>query len=248
MSRSIQLSRKITVFLTASRKEVSFEIPATTYRDVEDALRTRFSESEFKLSEVKAFEANSKIEMVNGESQLPHTSIGANGAATTDLVFILTPRQKIKSGATMTRSELLAKIKELILAKPELKEIFNEGKNYTNKPSPVLEELLENYSKKGAKANTKVEEAPKKVAKAAPVKEEILTPKKDNGTVGMPKASEREEVAKIVATGEMPKNQATISIPLSHYNDIIEMVANISALLASCNQQDTDSILRKYGK
>lgn len=64
----------------------------------------------------------------------------------------------------------------------------------------------------------------------------------------MPKASEREEVAKIVATGEMPKNQATISIPLSHYNDIIEMVANISALLASCNQQDTDSILRKYGK
>lgn len=234
MSRSIQLNRKITVFLTASRKEVTFEIPATTYRDVEDALRTKFSESEFKLSEVKAFEANSKIEMVNGESQLPHTSVGANGAATTDLVFILTPRQKIKSGATMTRSELLAKIKELILAKPELKEIFNEGKNYTNKPSPVLEELLEKYSKKGAKA--------------APVKEEVLTPKKDDGKVGMPKASEREEIAKIVATGEMPKNQATISIPLSHYNDIIEMVANISALLASCNQQDTDSILRKYGK
>lgn len=232
MSRSIQLNRKITVFLTASRKEVTFEIPATTYRDVEDALRTKFSESEFKLSEVKAFEANSKIEMVNGESQLPHTSIGANGAATTDLVFILTPRQKIKSGATMTRSELLAKIKELILAKPELKEIFNEGKNYTNKPSPVLEELLEKYSKKGAKATTKVEEAPKK----------------DDGKVDMPKASEREEVAKIVATGEMPKNQATISIPLSHYNDIIEMVANISALLASCNRQDTDSILRKYGK
>ena len=248
MSRSIQLNRKITVFLTASRKEVSFEIPATTYKDVEDALRTRFSESEFKLSEVKAFEANSKIEMVNGESQLPHTSIGANGAATTDLVFILTPRQKIKSGATMTRSELLAKIKELILAKPELKEIFNEGKNYTNKPSPVLEELLEKYSKKEAKPSNKVEEAPKKVAKAAPVREEIFTPKKDNGTVGMPKVSEREEVAKIVATGEMPKNQATISIPLSHYNDIIEMVANISALLASCNQQDTDSILRKYGK
>lgn len=232
MSRSIQLNRKITVFLTASRKEVSFEIPATTYKDVEDALRTKFSESEFKLSEVKAFEANSKIEMVNGESQLPHTSIGANGAATTDLVFILTPRQKIKSGATMTRSELLAKIKELILAKPELKEIFNEGKNYTNKPSPILEELLEKYSKKGANATAKVEEAPKK----------------DGGKVGMPKASEREEVAKIVATGEMPKNQATISIPLSHYNDIIEMVANISALLASCNQQDTDSILRKYGK
>lgn len=232
MSRSIQLNRKITVFLTASRKEVTFEIPATTYRDVEDALRTKFSESEFKLSEVKAFEANSKIEMVNGESQLPHTSVGANGAATTDLVFILTPRQKIKSGATMTRSELLAKIKELILAKPELKEIFNEGKNYTNKPSPILEELLEKYSKKGANATAKVEEAPKK----------------DDGKVGMPKASEREEVAKIVATGEMPKNQATISIPLSHYNDIIEMVANISALLASCNQQDTDSILRKYGK
>ena len=232
MSRSIQLNRKITVFLTASRKEVTFEIPATTYRDVEDALRTKFSESEFKLSEVKAFEANSKIEMVNGESQLPHTSVGANGAATTDLVFILTPRQKIKSGATMTRSELLAKIKELILAKPELKEIFNEGKNYTNKPSPILEELLEKYSKKGVKATAKVEEAPKK----------------DDSKVGMPKASEREEVAKIVATGEMPKNQATISIPLSHYNDIIEMVANISALLASCNQQDTDSILRKYGK
>lgn len=232
MSRSIQLNRKITVFLTASRKEVTFEIPATTYRDVEDALRTKFSESEFKLSEVKAFEANSKIEMVNGESQLPHTSVGANGAATTDLVFILTPRQKIKSGATMTRSELLAKIKELILAKPELKEIFNEGKNYTNKPSPVLEELLEKYSRKGAKATAKVEE----------------TPRKDDRKVDMPKISEREEVTKIVATGEMPKNQATISIPLSHYNDIIEMVANISALLASCNQQDTDSILRKYGK
>ena len=232
MSRSIQLNRKITVFLTASRKEVTFEIPATTYRDVEDALRTKFSESEFKLSEVKAFEANSKIEMVNGESQLPHTSVGANGAATTDLVFILTPRQKIKSGATMTRSELLAKIKELILAKPELKEIFNEGKNYTNKPSPVLEELLEKYSRKGAKATAKVEE----------------TPRKDDRKVDMPKVSEREEVTKIVATGEMPKNQATISIPLSHYNDIIEMVANISALLASCNQQDTDSILRKYGK
>lgn len=232
MSRSIQLNRKITVFLTASRKEVTFEIPATTYRDVEDALRTKFSESEFKLSEVKAFEANSKIEMVNGESQLPHTSVGANGAATTDLVFILTPRQKIKSGATMTRSELLAKIKELILAKPELKEIFNEGKNYTNKPSPILEELLEKYSRKGAKATAKVEE----------------TPRKDDRKVDMPKVSEREEVTKIVATGEMPKNQATISIPLSHYNDIIEMVANISALLASCNQQDTDSILRKYGK
>ena len=232
MSRSIQLNRKITVFLTASRKEVTFEIPATTYRDVEDALRTKFSESEFKLSEVKAFEANSKIEMVNGESQLPHTSVGANGAATTDLVFILTPRQKIKSGATMTRSELLAKIKELILAKPELKEIFNEGKNYTNKPSPVLEELLEKYSRTGAKATAKVEE----------------TPRKDDRKVDMPKVSEREEVTKIVATGEMPKNQATISIPLSHYNDIIEMVANISALLASCNQQDTDSILRKYGK
>ena len=248
MSRSIQLNRKITVFLTASRKEVTFEIPATTYRDVEDALRTKFSESEFKLSEVKAFEANSKIEMVNGESQLPHTSVGANGAATTDLVFILTPRQKIKSGAIMTRSELLAKIKELILAKPELKEIFNEGKNYTNKPSPVLEELLEKYSKEGAKATAKGVEAIKEPAKAAPVKEEVLTPKKDDGKVGMPKASEREEVAKILATGEMPKNQATISIPLSHYNDIIEMVANISALLASCNQQDTDSILRKYGK
>lgn len=139
--------RKITVLSEKNQSKVVLESDATTLGELKAALRENGisfdSDSVFK-------EGKSKTILTTDESVLP-SNIPWKGETTNDLVFMITaPHKKIKSGAVLKRADLYNKVKELKLQDLIQK---NEGKNFTQCSTVILESYVNDALKKTGKTN-----------------------------------------------------------------------------------------------
>ena len=137
-----------------------FESNAVTYGQ----LKTELRDNGFNLNEVRVSEGHTQIDLVNDDAILP-TNINKRGTITNDLVIIMTPQTKIKSGMIDTKT---ASYKEL---KAEIKDIYNASTtsssakfhfgNYTQMSTDNMRVLLADWYKKNSKSSGKPAPAPK---------------------------------------------------------------------------------------
>ena len=127
-----------------------FESNAVTYGQ----LKRELLDNGFNLTEVRVSEGHTQIDLVNDEAILP-TNINKRGTITNDLVIIMTPQTKIKSGMIDTKT---ASYKEL---KAEIKDLCNNSTttssakfhfgNYTQMSTDRMRIFLADWYKKTSK-------------------------------------------------------------------------------------------------
>lgn len=139
-------ARNIIIIESRNQNKTVINSTATTLRELKQDL----DKHNIDYEGMAFYEGISKTEIKVDDSVLPH-NIPYRGTTTNELVFMLTnPVKKIKSGS-MTRTEILNKIKEYGLQQ-KVKDTFD--KNATNVTSVGLLRIIEqyeNYMKEEAK-------------------------------------------------------------------------------------------------
>lgn len=158
-------SRKITIVDSKLQKRSTIMSEAETLGE----LKRDLTANGINYSGKTFMEGLSRSELKEDASILPHDIQRPDGSVTNELVFMLTePEKKIKSGATLTRQECYAKVKELGL-QAAVQSRF--GKNFTQCSTDDLNSFL---AARAGKASKTAKPAPK-AAKAAPA----AAPKKE---------------------------------------------------------------------
>ncbi len=143
-------ARNIIIIESRNQNKTVINSTATTLRELKQDL----DKYNIDYEGMAFYEGISKTEIKVDDSVLPH-NIPYRGTTTNELVFMLTnPVKKIKSGS-MTRTEILNKIKKYGLQQ-KVKDTFN--KNATNVPSVGLLRIIEqyeNYMKEEAREDNK---------------------------------------------------------------------------------------------
>lgn len=88
-----QVERVISAWMPGQNR-VNFTSNATTYGELKEELIA----NGFDLEDVRVTEGNTQIDLVSDNAQLP-TNILRRGSYTNDLIIIMTPQTKIKSGS-----------------------------------------------------------------------------------------------------------------------------------------------------
>lgn len=159
-------SRKITIVDSKLQKRSTIMSEAETLGE----LKRDLTANGINYSGKTFMEGLSRSELKEDASILPHDIQRPDGSVTNELVFMLTePEKKIKSGATLTRQECYAKVKELGL-QGAVQSRF--GKNFTQCSTDDLNSFL---AARAGKASKTAKPAPKAAAKAAPA----AAPKKE---------------------------------------------------------------------
>ena len=219
-------TRKITVVQTKNQMKSVIMSAATTLAELKSDLRA----NGIDYDGMTFFEGTSKVELKNDASVLPH-DVPYKGTVTNELVFMLTnTNKKIRSGATMSRTEAYSAIKSMGLQDACVKKF---GKNFTMCKTADLIVLIQSNSasKPASKAEAKKEEkvetpvAPASngecvdtVARAAISRlVEIL---EDNGTI---EDYEKEEVIDILGgkaeLNEAPSKECESELASSYSDD-----------------------------
>lgn len=158
-------SRKITIVDSKLQKRSTIMSEAETLGE----LKRDLTANGIDYSGKTFMEGLSRSELKEDASILPHDIQRPDGSITNELVFMLTePEKKIKSGATLTRQECYAKVKELGL-QAAVQSRF--GKNFTQCSTDDLNSFL---AARAGKA-TKTAKPTPKAEKIAP----IASPKKE---------------------------------------------------------------------
>lgn len=158
-------SRKITIVDSKLQKRSTIMSEAETLGE----LKRDLTSNGINYSGKTFMEGLSRSELKEDASILPHDIQRPDGSVTNELVFMLTePEKKIKSGATLTRQECYAKVKELGL-QAAVQSRF--GKNFTQCSTDDLNSFL---AARVGKASKMAKPAPK-AEKAAPA----VAPKKE---------------------------------------------------------------------
>lgn len=143
----VKVNRVVTGFQPGVGKK-SFNSTATTYGQLKTELRS----AGFNLQNVRVSEGNTQIDLVNDDAILP-VNIQKRGQITNDLIIIMTPKEKPKSGAINVRQ---ASYKEL---KAEIKALYNSANsavansakthfgNYTQMSTETMRNFLQAWSK-----------------------------------------------------------------------------------------------------
>lgn len=143
-------ARNIIIIESRNQNKTVINSTATTLRELKQDL----DKHNIDYEGMAFYEGISKTEIKADDSVLPH-NIPYRGTTTNELVFMLTnPVKKIKSGS-MTRTEILNKIKEYGLQQ-KVKDTFD--KNATNVTSVDLLRIIEqyeNYMKEEAREDNK---------------------------------------------------------------------------------------------
>lgn len=144
-------ARKITVVQTKNQKKSVIMSAATTLAELKSDLRA----NGIDYDGMTFFEGTSKVELKNDASVLPH-DVPYKGQVTNELVFMLTnTNKKIRSGATMSRTEAYNAIKSMGLQDACVKKF---GKNFTMCKTADLIALVQiRQSNSAAKPTPKAE-------------------------------------------------------------------------------------------
>lgn len=135
------IKRNVTFFDSSTRSaKVLNDVQVTTFGDVCKLLNISINFAEKKIQE-----GTTKIIIESNDTVLPTNITLRDGKVTNDITIFMSPKIKMKSGMAMTYAECRAFIKDAISKDPKSKEHFNAGKNYTNKSTAELIELVASY-------------------------------------------------------------------------------------------------------
>lgn len=158
-------SRKITIVDSKLQKRSTIMSEAETLGE----LKRDLTANGINYSGKTFMEGLSRSELKEDASILPHDIQRPDGSVTNELVFMLTePEKKIKSGATLTRQECYAKVKELGL-QAAVQSRF--GKNFTQCSTNDLNSFLAARVSKASKMAKPAPKAEKATPAVAPKKE-----------------------------------------------------------------------------
>lgn len=146
-------TRNVEIYVSSSRVRKLIVSNAGTWGELRNEIvrTTNIPMSDLDSENSKIFEGNQRVELVDPSTQLP-TNIRLEGGATTnDLLIVVTPKQKVKSGVTRPRPEIYQEIRNLIDHHGETAR--NHFAGYTNISSDVLENSIVNF-KRGLQSAT----------------------------------------------------------------------------------------------
>lgn len=152
---TITPNRTVEIYISSSKLRKVITSSATTWGELrEELIRTaNISSADLDSDNSKIFEGNQRVELVSNETQLP-TNIRLEGGATTNnLLIIVTPKTKVKSGSGVASLRNLAydEIKSFISEDGKVaKEHFGV---YPNKPTGFLLAKLSEYKDMKRKAH-----------------------------------------------------------------------------------------------
>lgn len=156
----VQVRRNISAWKPGQQRQ-DFESTASTWGQ----LKAELTRKGFSLSDVRVTEGNTQIDLVNDDALLP-TNISRRGQLTNDLVIIMTPQTKIKSGfvdpETASYKSMKAEIKELFSRYDSAKNHFG---NYTQMSTANMRTYLASWY---AKTSWYIKSDSKKVVKESP--------------------------------------------------------------------------------
>lgn len=131
--------RNVTVFSVVGNVRKSIQTRATSWKELVRELDMPVLNQE----DVKITEGKSGFEFTKDTLQLPN-NIRTDEGYTNDLTIFVTPKAKIKSGAE-TRAEVFARVKLMMKKNPASIRDFNRNKNFTNKSTAELLNILDKY-------------------------------------------------------------------------------------------------------
>lgn len=158
------IKRNVTFYDSSTRSaKVLNNVQVTTFGDVCKLLNLSINFADKKIQE-----GTTKIIIESNDTVLPTNITLRDGKVTNDITIFMSPKIKMKSGMAMTYAECRAFIKDAISKDPKAKEHFNVGKNYTNKSTAELIELVASYKGVGSK-NKVAQSTTKEVKSSTPV-------------------------------------------------------------------------------
>ena len=164
-------TRQVEIYVSSSRARKVIESNATTWGELREQItrETNIPSSDLDTENSKIFEGNQRAELISSDTQLP-TNIRLEGGVTTNnLLIVVTPKAKVKSGVTASRPALYAEVRKHIANHGEVAKKFFFG--YTNYSSVYLAAQIVTFKKKYEK--------PAPVAKPKLIIEEVIIPKKE---------------------------------------------------------------------
>jgi len=137
-----QIQRSVEVYVSSSRARKVITSNATTWGQLRNDIlaATNLPSSDLSSDNSKIFEGNQRVELVSDETQLPTNIRLEDGTTTNNLLIVITPKAKVKSGAVRPRTEIYAELNQLFTAYGETARNFFSG--YTRISSEDLERSI----------------------------------------------------------------------------------------------------------
>jgi voltage-gated potassium channel Kch len=212
------VSRTITIYATRGNSEpVDIVSNATTWGDFIPEVKA----AGYNIDKVLCTESHTRMDLVNKLAILP----------TVDFTIFIRNKET-KSGAELSYKELRAAISGFIAADGDVaKEHFNQGKNYTTKPTEELRLLHDSYSP--AKQEVLKEEATQEVVEA--VETNVADVVESVAQAKVIIVTNTDRITKI----ELLLSQIKEATPNEEISDRIEMVMDEVAGLRTAIENDT---------
>ncbi len=139
---SVRVQRNISAFQPGVGRR-DFQSSASTYGQLKEELLAQG----FNLSNTRVTEGNTQLDLVNDDAVLP-VNIQKRGQVTNDLIIVMTPNARPKSGSidvqNASYAELRAEVKALCHGKRS-KEARAHFGNYTQMKTAVMRDLLQEW-------------------------------------------------------------------------------------------------------
>lgn len=139
---AVGVQRNISAFQPGVGRR-DFQSGATTYGQLKEELQSQG----FDLSNTRVTEGNTQLDLVNDDALLP-VNIQKRGQLTNNLMIIMTPKARPKSGSidvqNASYAELRAEVKALCHGK-QSKEARAHFGNYTQMKTAVMRDLLQKW-------------------------------------------------------------------------------------------------------
>ncbi len=139
---AVGVQRNISAFQPGVGRR-DFQTNATTYGQLKEELQSQG----FDLSNTRVTEGNTQLDLVNDDAVLP-TNIQKRGQVTNDLIIVMTPNARPKSGSidvqNASYAELKAEVKALYHGEQSEEARAHFG-NYTQMKTAVMRDLLQEW-------------------------------------------------------------------------------------------------------
>lgn len=139
---AVGVQRNISAFQPGVGRR-DFQTSATTYGQLKEELQSQG----FDLSNTRVTEGNTQLDLVNDDAVLP-TNIQKRGQVTNDLIIVMTPNARPKSGSidvqNASYAELKAEVKALYHGEQSEEARAHFG-NYTQMKTAVMRDLLQEW-------------------------------------------------------------------------------------------------------
>ena len=139
---AVGVQRNISAFQPGVGRR-DFQTNATTYGQLKEELQSQG----FDLSNTRVTEGNTQLDLVNDDAVLP-INIQKRGQITNDLIIVMTPNARPKSGSIDVQNASYAELKAAVKALyhgPQFEAARDHFGNYTQLKTDVMRDLLQEW-------------------------------------------------------------------------------------------------------